>query len=54
MGERAEEKFERNAEIYRRRMAGEMPTKLGEEYDLSPSRVAKIIIQQKKNYGETE
>jgi len=54
MGERAQEKTERNAELYRRWLAGDMPTKLGKEYDLSPSRVAKIITQQKKYRGDTE
>ena len=56
MGQRAtglaEEKTERNAEIYRRRVAGETPTVLGKAYDLSPSRIYKIFrAQQKKQEG---
>jgi Mor family transcriptional regulator len=51
MGKIAEEKTERNAEIYYRRMAGEGPKALGEEYDLSPSRVYKIVMQYGKKIG---
>ena len=48
MGQASEEKTERNSEIYRRRMSGEMPTALGKVYDLSPSRVYKIVCTQQK------
>ena len=48
MGQVSEEKTERNAEIYRRRMSGEMPTALGKAYDLSPNRIYKIVRTQQK------
>jgi Mor family transcriptional regulator len=51
MGEVSKEKTERNAEIYYRRMAGEGPKALGEEYDLCPSRVYKIVMQYGKKIG---
>jgi Mor family transcriptional regulator len=51
MGEVSKEKTERNAEIYYRRMAGEGPKALGEEYDLCPSRVYKIVMQYDKKTG---
>ena len=44
----AEEKTERNAEIYRRRMAGETPTVLGRAYDLARSRIYQILRAQQK------
>ena len=52
MGKIAEEKTERKAEIYYRRMAGEGPKALGEEYDLCPSRLYKIVMQYGKKIGE--
>ena len=56
MGQISEEKTERNAEIYRRRVAGETPTVLGKAYDLSPNRIYRIVCAQKKKqdarYGD--
>tara|TARA_E500000318_G_scaffold42056_1_gene40271 strand:+ start:687 stop:848 length:162 start_codon:yes stop_codon:yes gene_type:complete len=48
MGKKAEEKTERNAEIYYRRMAGERLKDLCKQYDLSRSRVYKIVMQYSK------
>ena len=53
MGKIAEEKTERNAEIYYRRMAGEGPKVLGKEYDLSPSRVYKIVMRYSKKLSRS-
>ena len=51
MGKIAEEKTERNAEIYYRRMAGERSKDLCKQYDLSRSRVYKIVMQYGKKIG---
>ena len=48
MGEVSKEKTERNAEIYYRRMAGERLKDLCKQYDLSRSRVYKIVMQYSK------
>jgi Mor family transcriptional regulator len=50
MGEVSEEKLDRNAEIYRRRMSGEGPKFLGKEYDLCPNRIYKIVTQYEKRH----
>ena len=50
MGEVSEEKLDRNAEIYRRRMSGEGPKFLGKEYGLCPSRIYKIVTQYEKRH----
>ena len=52
MGKIAEEKTERNAEIYYRRMAGERLKDLCKQYYLSRSRVYKIVMQYGKKTRE--
>ena len=54
MGKVSEEKLDRNAEIYLRRKSGEGPKSLGEEYDLSPNRIWKIVTQYEKRHVNAE
>jgi hypothetical protein len=46
------EKRERNAEIYRRYLAGEDSVVLGRVYGLSDRRVRSIIEQERKRKGQ--
>ncbi len=50
MGEVSEEKLDRNAEIYHRRMSGEGPKALGEAYGLSANRIYRIVTQYKRRH----